>query len=293
MTPKLRQSFGALVKAALGRASPFKRRAQPASKMADELAIDKLTLNEPTASGLGIDDPETKKSTTFLNLTPKLRQKILVDSYDVESDSSPEVRDLTSHLGYDEGEIHPYAWSFVEHKHLIHAWTAMLRKVDASADFNQDVDVVKQKWLEKLLTVRRRNEVFIEMTRPTHISPDDAWRMNREGPAPWKRVHNHLDEVKNVKSRIVKGQIPELKGSPAAVIERAIMRPRANQWNRGPSRINWHKRGVNHPPSTWNSLNEAADKDIEWVTKKLQEFYNSLPESFIKSRLPSKFSSLG
>lgn len=50
----------------------------------------------------------------------------------------------------------------------------MLHEVDASVEFSEDIDFVKQKLLAKLLSVRNRNEEFIEKTLPKHVPPVEA-----------------------------------------------------------------------------------------------------------------------
>lgn len=97
--------------------------------------------------------------TTFFDLARDLRRKILLETYDVESDTSPKARESG-----DLEDSNTRAWKFREHKQRIDAWTEVLREVDRNDDLVADVDSVKQKWLDELLVVRKRNEKTMEET---------------------------------------------------------------------------------------------------------------------------------
>lgn len=97
--------------------------------------------------------------TTFFDLARDLRRKILLETYDVESDTSPKARESG-----DLEDFNTRAWKFREHKQRIDAWTEVLREVEGNDDLVADVDSVKQKWLDELLVVRKRNEKTMEET---------------------------------------------------------------------------------------------------------------------------------
>lgn len=188
----------------------------------------------------------------------------------------------------------------------------MLCKVDSNDDFHQDIDYVKQKWLDELLVARKRREDFLEETWERDIpDADDAWMVNREGTPPWRRVDYHLDDIqmfwwRNLGGREQWRRQCELAGETVQLEaeqayggryrdppEESFKRTREGFWSRGPSRVKWDIDGWEHLPSTWDTLNAAADMDIEWLKGQVKAYQWDMPEPYNKNPLPIELEHTG
>lgn len=71
------------------------------------------------------------------------------------------------------------------------------------------------------------------------------------------------------------------------------MKANLRHWDRGLSGVVWGLDLRGHLLSTWNTLDEAADEHIKWLSKKLKEFHSSLLEPYDQVPLPARFRNLG
>lgn len=92
-------------------------------------------------------------------------------------------------------------------------WHNILKEVDGNDQFSQDVDFVASKWMGELIVLRTIREHAEErvwhypwyMTDAWNLRTD-AWNREREGQAPWVRVHHYLFELKRFWWKKLDGQ---------------------------------------------------------------------------------------
>lgn len=214
--------------------------------------------------------------TTFFDLARELRQQILLETYDVESDTSPENRDLFFPMEFD-----PKTWKFREHKERIDAWTAVLRKVDDNIDFTEDVKFVKQKWLDQLLVVRDNKEKFMEEKwEEWSMDPNVVWKMTREGEPPWCQLAGCLHSARHFCRRELR--VRDLNEVLQFDEDDVV-------WDHGTSGVRWDMDGWGHRRSDWDTLGVAADQDIKWLTKWIRQYHSRFPKHYRRIPLPAEF----
>lgn len=63
-------------------------------------------------------------------------------------------------------------------------------------------------------------------------------------------------------------------------------------WSAGPSGVKWERKGLVHDPSTWDYMEKAANMDIEWLEKKLEQYQVGLSDPTCKDKIFS-FTGIG
>lgn len=268
------------------------------TSIADELAIDKKSLSDRLAVN---DNSAPKERTTFLTLALELRQKILAHTY--------ELPKLEENRFPDDRSIRDY-------KDDVEEWHWILKGVNKQ--FSQDMDFVASQWMRELMELRTIREKAEEdgwgkMWHYNSRGPRaNVWERDREGEAPWARVHTYLFELnlfwwmrldgkkrwRLLERRILaenqfgeeegriclteeEVEIERQKHQPPWDIRREAVNchvnttlwPRHSSWNRGPSRIQWDGTGREHAPSTWHQQELANAADVD-----IEWLENSLKE---------------
>lgn len=238
------------------------------------------------------DKPD--KPASFLTLARELRQKILLQTYDVTKYTqrgfplNPRVASKTSNM---TGTTDWDKWRCRDHKERIEKWCSVLRAIDAAPSFNQDIQYVEKKWKEELEDERLRRETKAKDSWRADrgwIYVERLWESTREGEAPWTRLHGALCEFNQFRrsSRDPHEIWSKFMANRSGGAEPWIA-PRVSfnacgfrTWGAGPSGVQWDEGGNTHPPPTWDDLAQAADTDIDWIKQELERYQKALPERY-------------
>lgn len=238
------------------------------------------------------DGPRTL-SKTFLQLARELRQNILIRSYTFENDIS--------------------SWTFTEEKAKVDKLVAAL-EASVGPTLGQillDIDYAKTQWFAELRETREAVEAA-GAPHCTNLKDEEALRkVTREGQAPWVRILHKLylmnrkwwwETSAETTWNDKKEEIRKSHGNYdyegfGCIIDVHVHPPWDNHgrcrnvlfatfplvdaWV-GPSGVEWcgpSYGSSGHPPSTWESagqvsLSEAAERDLAWLQRQAEAYFN-------------------